>query len=120
MFIHVCKTTDFRSAATAILFSPMSIRPQREAHFASETEPRKVSDAYEPFSPCKPHTASSVWEITEEHDRLDPPNIDDDVAIVSLRITLDSNRRKLSSNRTSAQVANSAEQIIGRRCLHAR
>ena len=51
MSIHVLKTTDLRSAATATLFSPMSIRPQREAHFAWGTEPRRVTNLYEPFSP---------------------------------------------------------------------
>ena len=51
MFIHVLKTTDLRSAATATLFSPMSIRPQREAHFAWGMEPRRLGHLDLPFSP---------------------------------------------------------------------
>ena len=42
-YVYTCsKTTDIRSAAIVTLFSPMSIHPQREAHFASKTEPRRL------------------------------------------------------------------------------
>ena len=47
----ILKRGDPRSAATASLFSPMSMRPQREAHFAWGMEPRKLRHAYEPFIP---------------------------------------------------------------------
>ena len=61
MFIHVLKTRDHSSAATATSISLMSICPQREAHFVLETEPRKSTEAYQPFSPGEPHRATSVW-----------------------------------------------------------
>ena len=62
VFIGSNKSTNFCLAATAIVVSPMSIFPQREASVGWKTSRRQATHLYQPISAWEPHRASSAWK----------------------------------------------------------